>query len=170
MILIVSRGRVLMQRHRSILLALAALLVSGLAVLVGLDAAHASRQSAVPSISVGLTADAAWTCMRSFCAGQSRGMILGITREARTRVQDIQCDVNYHLYLRTNYLFATHHFVYALGTRRGRWQKVKVDLEASHLSSLANEARQPTPGVCLAAQRASLSRRGCADRSAVVCA
>ncbi len=92
---------------------IAALVVGGLAVL----AVVAVRANRSP-LSVGSTADEAWSYVHSPAAWQSGGKFLGITRSGwSAHALDIQCDMKYYLKVGTNrYVFVTRHVMYLLGT------------------------------------------------------
>src|SRR5262249_35859312 len=68
-------------------------------------------------LSVGATADEAWTYIHSPAAWGSRSGLFGVTRRGwKARAYDIQCDEKHYFHLKTNHVFATRHLVYILGT------------------------------------------------------
>jgi len=101
-----------MHRYRKILFAAAILLAGGVVMLVLVEA----RTHRTP-LSVGATADEAWTYIHSPTACRSRGALFDIARVGwKAHAFDIQCDVRYSLRWPTNRLFATCHVVYLLST------------------------------------------------------
>ena len=97
---------------RHILSGAVVLLVVGL-VLLGGSWMRASRSP----LSVGATADEAWTYIHSPTANQSDVGPFHITRQAwKAQALDIQCDVAYFFRAGTNRLFANRHVVYVLNT------------------------------------------------------
>lgn len=117
-----------MRLYRKILLAAAALLVVGLAVLVGLE----KRAHRTP-LGVGATADEAWAYVHSPAAWGSRGALVDIAQSGWTaHALDIQCDMKHYFHTGTNrHLFATRRAVYVLGTNgtitgmRSHWKVVR---------------------------------------------
>ena len=88
------------------------LLLAGV-VLLGGSWIKASRSP----LSVGATADEAWTYIHSSTANQSDVGPFHITRQAwKAQALDIQCDVAYFFHGATNRLFANRHVVYVLNT------------------------------------------------------
>ena len=102
-----------MLRRRRILYATTALLVVGLVILALLEA----RRHRSP-LSVGATADEAWTFIHSPVAWGSHGVLFETKRFGWiAHAADIQCDVKYFFHVRTNrYFFATRRVVYLVGT------------------------------------------------------
>ncbi len=101
-----------MHRYRKILFAAAALFAGGLVLLILREA----RTHRTP-LSVGATADEAWTYIHSPTACRSRGPFLEVARVGwKAHALDIQCDVRYSLLWPTSRLFATRHIVYLLNT------------------------------------------------------
>ena len=97
---------------RRILSGAVVLLLAGLAVL-GASWMKASRSP----LSVGASADEAWTYIHSPIANQSDVGPFHITRQAwKAQALDIQCDVAYFFRAGTNRLFANRHVVYVLNT------------------------------------------------------
>ena len=110
-----------MKSYRRILYA-AALFAGGLIFLTLIDA----RAHRTP-LSVGATADEAWTYIHSPAACQTRSVLFDVTRSGwKAQADDIQCDVKYYFHLKTNHLFATRHLVYLLGTN-GTIRAIKSD-------------------------------------------
>jgi hypothetical protein len=90
----------------------AAVLAGSLILLIVIE----SRAHRTP-LSVGATAEEAWTYIHSPAAWETRGFLLDIKRRGwKAQQRDIQCDVRYYIQLKTNHLFATRHVVYLLGT------------------------------------------------------
>ena len=102
-----------MRVYRKMLVGAAALVVAGLAVLVGRE----SRAHRTP-LCVGATADQAWAYIHSPAAKASHGSMVDVTRFGWTaHALDIQCDMKYYFHRGTNrYLFATRHAAYVFGT------------------------------------------------------
>jgi hypothetical protein len=101
-----------MQRYRNLLWAAAILLIGALGLVVVVE----SRAHCTP-LSVGATADEAWTYIHSDAACRSRGFMFDVTRVSwQAHARDIQCDVRYSLHWTTNSLFAIRHVVYGLDT------------------------------------------------------
>ena|SRR6266567_4610533 len=111
-----------MRRYRKALCAAAILLTFGLAVLLVIEVkAHRSP------LSVGATADEAWTYIHRPAAWRTRGVLIDVARDSwRAHALDIQCNVKYSLRWPKDRLFATRHVVYILGTN-GTITGVKSD-------------------------------------------
>jgi len=101
-----------MQRYKRLLFGAGILLGAAVAMILWVEA----RTLRSP-LSVGSTADEAWTYIHSPASRGSHGAFFTVTRQGWTaHAHDIQCEVRYFVYWRTNYLFATRHLVYLLGT------------------------------------------------------
>src|SRR5947207_10092180 len=100
-----------MQSYRRITYAATAV-AGGLISLIVIEAgAHRTP------LSVGATADEAWTYIHSPAAWESRGVLFHVKRRGwRAQAFDIQFDAKYYFRLQTNHVFATRHLVYLVGT------------------------------------------------------
>ncbi|PYJ08154.1 MAG: hypothetical protein DME25_02220 [Verrucomicrobia bacterium] len=101
-----------MSRYRKALCAAVILLAAGLAMLVGTETkAHRSP------LSIGATADEAWTYIHTPAAWVSHGLLFDTARNGWiAHARDIQCDASYSLRWPKDRLFATRHIVYLLDT------------------------------------------------------
>ena len=116
-----------MHRYRRIFFAVAALVAGGLVMLVVAE----TRAHRTP-LSVGATADEAWSYVHTPTAYGTHGVLVNVARVSwHAHALDIQCDERYSLRWPTNRLFATRHVAYVLGTNgtiigiKSKWKWIR---------------------------------------------